>query len=404
MSRESDDDTENLSSGDFALADEDTVVDTPTLDATEVADVGQPTEANVLGRGRRLETTERKAERRVPVGVMATVTLIACLTVAALYYLHRNPGEDATPPPGVARDLQSEAAALMASVLSGGDIETLPAQLIGLLGHDPASAAHTGLLREATRLADMKALLQQGHVLRVAAMRGSGAFNTPGLERVAVAQVDPVLGTPERLEVLTAAATAWRQGELIQALNAIRSLARDGDTVADAQLQHYTRVVEAYDGIRKTGVENVQREVLLAFYLDQDPVADAFFWRNLEADLPVADDAGANEVVSWFREAGRLWVEYSGQGGIDGALRQQPDPGSGFSERAQTLADAADNLARVVESGLAAQPARDLADLRFPTLVSSELAYQVRCLEILLRYSDDALWQSRLAMLPQKDG
>jgi hypothetical protein len=404
MSRESDDDTEILSSGDFALADEDTVVDTPTLDATEVADVGQPTEANVLGRGRRLETTERKAERRVPVGVMATVTLIACLTVAALYYLHRNPGEDATPPPGVARDLQSEAAALMASVLSGGDIETLPAQLIGLLGHDPASAAHAGLLREATRLADMDALLQQGHVLRVAAMRASGAFNTPGLERVAVAQVDPVLGTPERLEVLTAAAKAWRQGELIEALNATRPLARQGDTVADAQLQHYTRVVEAYDGIRKTGVENVPREVLLAFYLDLDPVADAFFWRNLEADLPVADAAGSEQAVSWIGEAGRLWVEYSGQGGIDGAVRQQPDPGSGFSERAQTLTGAADNLARVVESGLAAQPARDLADLRFPTLVSSELAYQVRCLEILLRYSDDALWQSRLAMLPRKDG
>ena len=240
MSRESDDDTEIVSSGDFALAEDETVVDSPTRDATEVADLGQPTEANVLGRGRRLETTERKVERRVPVGVMATVTLIACLTVAALYYLHRKPGEDASPPPEFARDLQSEAAALMASVLSGGDIETLPAQLIGLLGHDPASPAHAGLLREATRLADMNALLQQGHVLRVAAMRGSGAFNTPGLERVAVAQVDPVLGTPERLEVLTAAAKAWREGELIEALNATRPLARQGDTVADAQLRHYT--------------------------------------------------------------------------------------------------------------------------------------------------------------------
>ena len=57
MNRESgEDDTEILGTEAPAPAEEETVIDTPTADRTEVATTRPRVEANVLGRGGRLET------------------------------------------------------------------------------------------------------------------------------------------------------------------------------------------------------------------------------------------------------------------------------------------------------------------------------------------------------------
>jgi hypothetical protein len=187
MNREpEDDDTEILGADAPAPAEEETVIDTPSPDRTEVAGSHPRGEANVLGRGGRLETQNVKAERRVPVGVMLAVTLVACVTVAAVYYLHRDPGEPVARTPADAASLQSQTMALVDSRLSAGDIETLPARLIGLLGPEPETEELALLLHDATHLADMHSLLQRGQVHRVAEMRASVALATPRLERAAV--------------------------------------------------------------------------------------------------------------------------------------------------------------------------------------------------------------------------
>lgn len=372
-------------------------IQAPTRDAVGVAEPSAEAsgaETVVIGRRRapERETVVREGRRISPALLLAVPVTLVVMGLAIYLMRDTEPvtsGAEPVVDQAGSTDLAAEAHSMVVVAIHGDQVEMLTARLIGLVGPDPASRELRQLLDEVARYTDLRLLAQRGQVLPAVQLREK-KFTLPELEEAARLRVDPALGSADRIAALTAAEEAWAEGELIEALNGLKLLARQGDPVAEAMLTHYAAVVEDYERLR--GGRAAARELQL-FYLGLDPAKDSFFWRNLEGDMTALTEPAARDAGQALGEAGVLWVRYQDHGGIDSALRQGVAGGDGYRQRAALLVEA-NRLIADLGSGDA-----ELENSLFPQLLAQELAHQRGQLFALQKHSDEKLWQERIELL-----
>jgi len=332
---------------------------------------------------------------------LSAAAVVIAVALAALLLVDRL---DLSPEvAGLRGDPVPEALAVVEAALAAGDVDDLPARLLTTVRNHPDDAALEALLADANRYRELLDLRETGRLPALAQQRAEAPFATPAFEAAAVRQIDPALPPADVVERMVGAEAAWERGELVAAIDGVRALSREpGGEWAAQRLQHYTRVVEAYDQLSAgAGAADYPRR-LLDFYLGLDPLRDRFFWARLGRDFgKLGGEGGAAE--GQLESAARAWGNYWHAGGITPAMRQRATPEQMFSRLAAELADTRQYLtavtARLVQLG------GDItADHLFPSLVDAEIVRQRTLLRTLLEFRDDPVLVERLQQLPTVDG
>jgi hypothetical protein len=333
--------------------------------------------------------------RWIAVGVLSIA-----LSILLVYYIFNRQ------PPAIDKaqaqaDAYRNTLTLAELAIDEGEVDTLPALLLSQARMQPDNADIRALLRDATHYRDMLYLQQSGRLLDLAEARRAHTFHSTLFEQAARHHIDGDLGSPALIQHLTSAGDAWRTGELVAAITAVKQLATErGNAQAEAMLHHYSRVVKDYETLSGQATDPAYPQALLAFYLGLDPLQDQFFWGRLESDFKLARDLLADNASQQLQHAGHLWGSYHSHGGIDGRMRQNFAVNNEFRQRAGELTEA-NRLAREVASLL--QPLPGQAGKKttlFLTLIDKEMLLQRDRLEALRRFNDEAVLASRLLMLP----
>jgi hypothetical protein len=331
--------------------------------------------------------------------IAAGVLSIALSILLAYYIFNRQPPAIDKAQPQV--DAYRNTLTLAEFAIDEGEVDTLPALLLSQARRQPDNADIQSLLRDATHYRDMLYLQQSGRLLDLAKARRDHTFHSTLFEQAAHHHIDGDLGSPALIQHLTSAGDAWRAGELVAAITAVKQLASEhGSAQAAAMLHHYSRVVEEYEALSGRATDPAYPQALLAFYLGLDPLQDQFFWGRLESDFKLARDPLADNAAPQLQRAGHLWASYHSHGGIDGRMRQNSAADNEFRQRAGELTEA-NRLAREVASLL--QPLPGQAGKKttlFLTLIDKEMLLQRDRLEALRHFNDEAVLASRLLMLP----
>ena len=241
-------------------------------------------------------------------------------------------------------------------------------------------------------------LQANGHLLELAQARRRRAFESSLFETSARRHIDAALPPAALLQRLSQARDAWRSGELVAAISALKRLTDEtGNSQAEAMLRHYARLVQGYEALSERGTGGRDAQALVAFYLDLDPAQDQFFWRRMERDLSAADAAAA-AALRRVQRAGQLWADYRRRGGIDGSMRQAATAHAGFAERAASLVEA-DTLLRAAAALLHPRGNAAAHNLLLPALVREELQMQRERLVLLQRFNNEAVFARRLRLL-----
>jgi hypothetical protein len=331
---------------------------------------------------------------------IAAGVLSVALSILLVYYIfNRQP--PAIDTAQAQADAYRNTLKLAEFAIDQGEVDTLPALLLSQARRQPDNVDIRALLRDATHYRDMLYLQQSGRLLDLEKTRRDQTFHSTLFEQAARNHIDGNLGSPALIQHLTSAGDAWRAGELVAAITAVKQLATErGSAQAEAMLHHYSRVVEDYETLSGRTTDPAYAQALLAFYLGLDPLQDRFFWGRLERDFKLARDPLADNASQLLQRADHLWGSYHSHGGIDGRMRQNSAADNEFRLRAGELTEA-NRLVREVASLLQPLPgqAGKKATL-FLALIDKEMLVQRDRLEALRRFNDEAVLASRLLMLP----
>ena len=332
---------------------------------------------------------------------LAVAAVVIAVALAALLLIDRlDLASDGAVPRG---DPAAPALAVAEAALAAGDVEDLPARLLATVRDHPDNPALEALLADANRYLELLHLRESGQLLALAQQRAEAPFESPVFEAAAAREVDPALPAADVVERMATAEAAWERGELVEAIEGVRQMSKaPGGEWAAQRLQHYTRVVEAYDQLSAATGNAEYPRLLLAFYLGLDPLRDRFFWARLARDFePAGGEVAA--AAGQLESAARAWGNYWYSGGITGAMRQEATSRNLFGRLAAELQDTRQYLtavtARLVQLG------GDItAEHLFPSLVDDEIARQRTQLRTLLEFHDDPLLVERLQQLPAAAG
>lgn len=293
---------------------------------------------------------------------------------------------------------------LVGEYLASGQLAALPAQLLRINRAQPTDAEARRLLEDANRLQDLLYLRDTRQWRDFAALRDR-SFNTDLFEQTARHRVDREVMGVGSLRRYNQAADAWREGQLVDALNGMRALARGAsESAAVETLSHYRGVIEGSHALAALRSDPRYGAVLVEHYLGLDPVEDAFYWSRLPADLAAANPPLAADAGEVLTELAELWRSYRGSGGIPSALRQQAGRSETFRQRAAELEGACQALARLADlPSLVGEPVA-LNSLYLARRLRSELTYQRDRLLSLLAVNEEPTLRQRLQSLPFAPG
>lgn len=332
---------------------------------------------------------------------LSVAAVVIAVALAALLLVDRlDLASDGTVPRG---DPAAPALAVAEAALAAGDVEDLPARLLATVRDHPDNPALEALLADANRYLELRHLRESGQLLALAQQRAEAPFESPVFEAAAAREVDPAVPAADVVERMAAAEAAWEQGELVEAIEGVRQLSKaPGGEWAAQRLQHYTRVVEAYDQLSAAAGNAEYPRLLLAFYLGLDPLRDRFFWARLARDFePAGGEVAA--AAGQLESAARAWGNYWYSGGITGAMRQDARSRNLFGRLAAELQDTRQYLAAVTARLVQLGGGTTGAHL-FPSLVDAEIARQRTRLRTLLEFHDDPVLVERLQQLPPAAG
>ncbi|MBN7794995.1 hypothetical protein [Parahaliea mediterranea] len=327
--------------------------------------------------------------------------VLAGLTPAMIYIawlvLQGNVPPPQTPPAPAAMDLVREH-------LATGQVAALPAQLLRLQRAQPSDVETRRLLEDANRLQDLLYLRDTRQWGAFAVLRDR-SFHTDLFEQAARHRVDREVMGVDSLRRYNRAAEAWREGQLVDALNGMRALARGASGSAGVEaLAHYRGVVEGSHKLAALRSDPRYGAALVAHYLDLEPVEDAFYWARLPADLAAANPPLASAPGEVLAELAGLWRGYRQGGGISSALRQRPGSSEEFRQRAAELEGACRALARLAAQSPAVGEPAALYSRYLPRRLREERAYQRGRLQSLLAVNADPDLKRRLQALRPNPG
>jgi hypothetical protein len=337
---------------------------------------------------------------------LSVAAIVIAVVLAALLLVDRlDPSRDGA---GPRSDAEAPAVAVVESALAAGDVDDLPARLLKAVRSHPDNSTLAALLADANHYLDLLHFRDTGQVLVLAQQRSEAPFESPLFEAAAAREIDPAIPAADVVERMAEAEADWERGELVEAIESARQLSKaPGSEWAAERLQHYTRVVEAYDRLSPAAGTGAYPRRLLDFYLGLDSLHDRFFWGRLARDFePVGDELAV--VEGQLRLAARAWNNYWSRGAVPARIRQQARPEDAlgrqeaefFRQQAMELSEAHRLLAAVVSRAtqLAGNPSTAYL---FPSQVAAEIARQRDLLETLLVINDDPVFRDKLALLPE---
>jgi len=372
----------------------DTVVDETTAETvTEV----QPGDSDVTVTVA-MTRPSRGEKRRWLWWLVAGGLAVAIAALLGGYFSNRQPPALDNAVPRV--DIYGEALELAGSAIARDNINSLPRLLLSLLDGQPDNVEVQGLLEDAINLRNMLYLQEKGRVLELAEARGSQTFHSSLFEEAARQQIVQSLPPPAIIQRLSAARDAWRSGDLVAAITAVKEVATETENQqAQAMLHHYSQVVEDYEALSSQDSGSDYAQSLLSFYLGLDPQQDLFFWQRLEKDFKMTGDTLPLEASQQLQRAGLLWSNYKNQGGIDWGMLPVAGADTEIRKRLGELAEA-NKLVKAV-TGLLEPTGHAVSKTHlFPSLVNEELSLQRSRFEELRNFNDDAVLEDRLFMLP----
>lgn len=210
------------------------------------------------------------------------------------------------------------------------------------------------------------------------------------------------LPSDEYRERYSRASTAWRSGEIGEALDLLKTL---GDSawreLVTPELERKQKIVSEFKKLRQYEDSDAYQSKILAFYQLLNKQEDVYFLDGLEGSLKDYKDKLASTAEQAMEVAQKDWNAYRQAGGIGGLLRLEDGISSAFKQQAKRLSSA------YLEARSGIQAYQD-ANLDYASerkelfeRIKAEVRLQRRSLEELNMVLSSSLLQSKLQLIPE---
>jgi pSer/pThr/pTyr-binding forkhead associated (FHA) protein len=289
----------------------------------------------------------------------------------------------------------------LATALQVGDLAQGRTLLTAFARDYPAVG---GIDRLSEDLATYDALLrlkQQGRLLELADQLATTTFDTALFRNHARESLRDAIPAEDVIQGYRQAERLWQQGQLAEAVAAMRSLAEDSDSrpVRD-RLAARERILKNYQQLVSIHETPRRDEHIASLYRQLDPVADRYLHDTLAADFDRARQSLLEEAAGQTRAALEAWNTYERAGRIGGAMRLEDHVSEPFRHAAMQLSLAweRDRRARALRQLLDVSPDDEISG--FQRQLDFEVALQRRSISDLRRLLGEELTARKLALLP----
>lgn len=197
------------------------------------------------------------------------------------------------------------------------------------------------------------------------------------------------------------AATAWRTGEYVQAIDILQQLASQpwGD-VAAQRMERQKKIVAAYQDLLNGEKNDIHRQRLLAFRGTLKDPEDAYFLTAIKDEFSLYKDQALDQLARSFADTELEWNAYRSDGGIPAVIRVEATVSKRFKTQATRLSRAYTTInesSRTYEL-IDVTPPVELQELRKE--INNETKRQRRSLEDLQLVIEPGLLRAKLDLLP----
>jgi hypothetical protein len=236
--------------------------------------------------------------------------------------------------------------------------------------------------------------------LRAAGLIERSEFSTPPFREKAASLLTALMPSEAVARQLSEASQAWRDGELVSALDLLAQAAdQKGGELAAQELASKRQIIAGYAGLQDMRDDPSYGEQLVKFYSGLDPIEDVHFTHALSQDFQRYRDTALQRADRAWERAAASWDRYRNGGGIRGILRLEEQVSARFGEQASLLSQAQSsaNHAQEVYTLLGIQSSPQQVELY--QQIGAEMTLQRRSLQQLSMVLSPEVLDTKLALL-----